>query len=145
MGLLKKFFRKKEEQNLEQKQRPENKFHKKIDSALKFGEAKLEEAKSEYSIIKDKLLNLLDTNYQLGLRHIERGNLSEAIFRFKFIKLFWPSCFDAYYQLAYALILAKRPYQAKKILNELVIRNPDYTDKANALLASIENAESNQS
>jgi len=143
MGIFKRFFQKKDQQNIEQEKGSENKFHKKIDSILQFGETKLEEAKTEYSVIKSKLSNLLETNYQLGLKHIERGNLSEAIFRFKFIKFFWKDCFDAYYQLAYVLILAKKPYQAKKVLNELIIKNPDYIDKATLLLASLEKSESN--
>ena len=91
--------------------------------------------------VKTKVSNLLETNYNLGLKHLEKGNISDAIFRFRFIKKFWPEHFDAYYQLAYSLTLNKRPFEAKKILTELLVKKPDYDPKAQDLLDKINRGE----
>ncbi len=87
---------------------------------------KLDSMKDEFFVMKDKCDNLLDTNYKIGLKHIEKGNLSDAIFRFRFIKKFWPDHHDSLYQLSYCLILNKKPEEAKKILEELVAKNPQH-------------------
>jgi len=91
----------------------------------------------EFHSIRAKCDNLRETNYQNGLRHLEKGNLSDAIFRFRFIKKFWPDLLDAHYQLAYCLLLSQRPFEAKKILTELLAKNPDYDPKAKELLEQI--------
>jgi tetratricopeptide (TPR) repeat protein len=98
----------------------------------------------EFVTIKSKCKNLRETNYQLGLRHLENGHLSDAIFRFRFIKKFWPDLFDAYYQLAYCLVLKKKPFEARKVLQELLLKKPDYDKKARELLDDINNAEKRQ-
>lgn len=82
--------------------------------------------KTEFFVMKDKYDNLLETNYNLGLKHIENGNLSDAIFRFRFIKKFWPQHYDAFYQLAYCLVLNKKAEEAKEVLEELMIKNPQH-------------------
>ena len=84
---------------------------------------------------------MLETNYSLGLKHLDKGNVSDAIFRFRFVKRFWPECFDAHYQLAYALTLNKRPFEARKILTELLKKKPDYNIKAQELLDKINRGE----
>ncbi len=98
---------------------------------------KFEQAKNEFFIIKDKCHNLLETNYNLGEKHLARGNLKEAIFRFRFIKKFWPKHLDSQYKLAYCLTLDKKPEEAKKVLEELLIQNPDYDPQAKELLELI--------
>ena len=57
----------------------------------------------EFENVKSKFNNLLETNYNQGLWHIEKNNINEAIFRFRFIKKFWPKHYDSWYQLAYCL------------------------------------------
>lgn len=113
------------------------KITQKANNLFLFVKNKAQETKSEFGDIKSKMSNLLETNYNLGLRHLEKGNISDAVFRFRFIKKFWPDCFDAYYYLAYSLALNKRPFEAKKILNELLIKKPDYDSKATDLLNKI--------
>ena len=92
----------------------------------------------EITDIRQKSKNLRETNYQLGLKHIEKGNLPEAIFRFRFIKKFWPDLFDAYYQLAYCLVLNKKYLEASEVLKELLIKDPAYDPKAQEMLTHIE-------
>jgi tetratricopeptide (TPR) repeat protein len=82
----------------------------------------------EFDIIKSKLNNLLETNYNQGLWHIERNNLNEAIFRFRFIKKFWPNHYDSWYQLAYCLHKKGKNYQAREILKDLFKNNPEYSN-----------------
>lgn len=94
----------------------------------------------EFSTIKKKCENLRETNYNLGLKHLENGHLSDAIFRFRFIKKFWPDLYDAYYQLAYCLVLNDEPRKAKEVLQELLVKKPDYDPKAQALLVHINSA-----
>jgi len=114
-----------------------DKIQQKAQGFIKFIQDRIEESKSEFGDIKSKMSNLLETNYQLGLRHLAKGNISDAIFRFRFIKKFWPNCFDAYYQLAYCLVLNKRVFEAKKILKELLEKDPNYDPKAKALLENL--------
>jgi len=118
-----------------------NKLQEKSKNFLNVAQNKIEEAKDEFFVIKEKMSNLLETNHKLGLKHLERGNISEAIFRFKFIRMFWPHFYEAQYQLAYALCLGNRPFQAKKVLNELIAKDPQIAPRAQELLASIEEVE----
>jgi tetratricopeptide (TPR) repeat protein len=98
---------------------------------------KFQAIQNEFYTIRAKCENLRETNYNLGLKHLEKGNLSDAIFRFRFIKKFWPDLLDARYQLAYCLVLKKKPFEAKKILEELFAQNPNYDSKAKELLDDI--------
>lgn len=116
-----------------------DKFHDKINFLTKFGLATFEDFLEEYEILRKKLSNLSETNYNLGMKLLERGMTHEAARRFWITKKFWPKCYDAYYQHAYALILTNRPYQAKKVLEDLVNRNPAYESKAHELLNRIQN------
>ncbi|MCE3255039.1 MAG: Tetratricopeptide repeat [Rickettsiaceae bacterium] len=102
---------------------------------------------SEYQSIKEKSKDLYSTNYKLGMRFLEEGNLKEAIFRFKITKKFWPNNYDAYYQLAICLILNEEFAEAQKVIDELLTKNPDYQidknhiyrEKIDYLLGKIDN------
>lgn len=115
-----------------------SKLHHKIDTISDFISKKTKDAIDEYGVIREKLKDLCQTNYNLGVRHLENGNISEAVFRFKIVKKFWPHYYDAYYQLAYALILSDKVDQARNIINQLVEKDPSYQDKALELLAAID-------
>lgn len=101
---------------------------------------KFNEAVAEYSLIREKMKDLSKTNYDLGMKHLERGLVLEAIFRFKMVKRFWPDNYEAYYQLAYCLILVEKFDQAEEIIAELITKNPDYESRVMVLLSSIDNA-----
>ncbi len=87
---------------------------------------KAQEFKEEILVMREKCKNLLETNYQLGLKHIDNGNISEAIFRFRFINKFWPEHQDSYYQLAYCLVLKRQIIKAKVVLEILLTKNPNH-------------------
>lgn len=93
---------------------------------VEFLSERFELAQDEFFSIKRKLKNLRETNYNLGLKHLENGHLSDAIFRFRFIKKFWPDLYDAHYQLAYCLVLDNKLKEAKKVLEELFTNQPNY-------------------
>lgn len=124
-GIFKKLFSTKPE-----KEEPKNKLAESLmEKSQELYEGffkKAEEVKEELISMKYKYDNLLETNYNLGLTHIENGNISDAIFRFRFIRKFWPNFHEALYQLAYCLILNKKIAEAKKVLEELLVKEPQH-------------------
>lgn len=115
-------------------------FKEKSEKFFNIAKETFEKAHNEIFVIRGKLQNLRQVNYDLGMKHLENGHLKDAIFRFRFIKKFWPDHFDAYYQLAYCLALRKKPQEAKIIIEELLSKKPDYSSKAQDLLQHIENS-----
>jgi tetratricopeptide (TPR) repeat protein len=98
----------------------------------------------EYNLIKNKFDNLLETNYNQGLSHLSNNKISEAIFRFRFIKKFWPNHLDSYYQLAICYLKKEKTVEAKNILQELFTKKPDYNNQdAINLFNSLNNIKSN--
>lgn len=109
-------------------------FREKSNSLLEFLSTKTEDSLEEFEIISEKLKNLEATNFNLGRLHIQKGNINEAIFRFRLMKLVYPHNFDAYYELAYCLTLKDKYAKAQKVLEELLLKKPDYHQRASALL-----------
>lgn len=103
----------------------------------------IESIKNELHQVRARFANLLDSNYKLGLYHLERGNLKDAIFRFHFIKRFWPNHYDSYYQLAYCLILSKKYAKAQLVLKELISKSPEYNSRATELMQKADKAGAN--
>ena len=99
-----------------------------------FLQRKIEQITEEFSSIKEKCQDLQQTNYDLGIKHLENGRLPEAIIRFRIIKKFWPDNLDAKYQLAYCLSLKDKFNEAKQTLEELLEKSPNYDSKARDLL-----------
>lgn len=125
-GLVKKLFFKNSKKEEEEKNNLALALREKSAELYEGIGNKIKTLQDDVVTMKYKYDNLLETNYNLGLRHIENGNLSDAIFRFRFIKKFWPQCYDAYYQLAYCLILNKKAEEAQEILEELVSKDPNH-------------------
>lgn len=84
---------------------------------------------NEYKTIREKSKNLSETNLKLGMKYLEEGNLSEAIFRFKITKKFWPDNYEAQYQLIICLVLDEQFEEAEKLMNELSAKSPEYKTK----------------
>ena len=124
--LIKKVFFKKAEKSEKEKKTLINSLGEKSKQISNAFEEKIEEVKDELLTMKEKLGNLLETNYNLGLFHLENGNLSDATFRFRFIKKFWPNHHDSFFQLAYCLVLGKKTSEARKILIELLSKDPNH-------------------
>jgi hypothetical protein len=94
-------------------------------------------AVKEYASIKEKSKNLVETNYKLGISHLEKGNLNDARLRFFIMTKFWPKFYEAHYQLAYILILKEKPLKAKKVLEEVIAKNAELDPKFQELLNEI--------
>jgi tetratricopeptide (TPR) repeat protein len=114
---------------------------KKSEELTRFLGDKMELVQEEYFSIREKTKNLRQTNYDLGMKHLENGHIDEAIIRFKIIRKFWPDVVDAQYQLAYCLVLKEKFKEAKKVLDQLLSKNPDYNQKAHDLLGQINSLE----
>ena len=114
---------------------------KKSEELTQFLGDKIESVREEYFSIREKTKNLRQTNYDLGIKHLENGHIDEAIIRFKIIRKFWPDVVDAQYQLAYCLALKEKFKEAKKVLDQLLSKNPDYDQKAHDLLDHINSLE----
>ena len=119
-------------------EKTESAFSQKIDKISDFFSEKFDFAKEEFFVIKEKFKNLRETNYNLGLSLLESGRISEAIFRFRFTKTFWPDLIDAHYQLAYCLALNGRFFEAKKTLQKLLLTHPSCEKKVFDLLKEVE-------
>ena len=114
-----------------------SKIQKNIGNFSEFLSEKKELAEKEFYSIKEKSKNLVETNYKLGISHLEKGNLSDASFRFFIMTKFWPKFYEAYYQLAYIAMLRDKPYKAKKILDNLIAKNAELDPKFYELLEKI--------
>ncbi len=140
--MLKKLFNKIIGRKTEEK--PESKLIKKFNEqsskVMDFVEKAVKQSREEYFSIKEKMKDLHSTNYELGLKHLENGRLKDASIRFFLMRKFWPDDPDAYFQHAYCLILRHKNDAAKKVLEELLRKNPNYDPKANELLEHIKNS-----
>lgn len=112
-------------------------FQDKLGKAQKFFEEKTDLVKQEYGLVRKKLENLSETNYQQGLKYLEKGDVRDAILRFRIVIRFWPEYVDAHYQLAYCLMLNGKISKAKKTLEHLLQLHPEYDRKAYDLLELI--------
>ena len=108
----------------------------KFNSFTSFFSNQVKSAFGEYKLIRKKMKDLSSTNYNLGMKHLDSGNVSEATFRFKITKKFWPNNYDAYYQLIYCFILSNKIEKAKVVAKELLIKKPNYKDKVEKLLSN---------
>lgn len=131
-GLIKKVFIKKSKKKEDNPDSWKNKFTR-LYSHIKNN---LSEFFSDLLLMREKMKNLRQTNVDLGKKHIEKGNISDAIFRFKFTKFFWPDCYESYYYLAYCYALKKKNKQAEIILRELIVKEPR-SQKAKELLMKV--------
>ncbi len=117
------------------------KFNQQSSKIIDFVEEKVKQSREEYFAIKEKIKDLHNTNYELGLKHLENGRLKDASFRFYLMRKFWPNDPDVYFQHAYCLILRNKNKAAKKVLEELLQKDPNYDARAYELLEHIKQVE----
>ncbi|AFB20664.1 methyltransferase domain-containing protein [Rickettsia canadensis] len=80
---------------------------------------KILEFKNYISDCKYKFSHIAETNYQLGLDHLYRGNLNDALLRFKLVdKFFNPNNSKVYYQLGLVYFLKNNYRQAIEYLEK---------------------------
>ena len=80
---------------------------------------KILEFKNYISDCKYKFSHIAETNYQLGIDHLYRGNLNDALLRFKLVdKFFNPNNSKVYYQLGLVYFLKNNYRQAIEYLEK---------------------------
>lgn len=78
----------------------------------------------EVKIISEKIQDLGKTNYELGIFHLNNGNISDAIFRFKILKKFQANRFDDIdYYLAFCYFLKKDFKNVLKYLTHFELKS----------------------
>jgi predicted TPR repeat methyltransferase len=83
---------------------------------------------TECSQSKDKLKDIPGTNYNLGLAHMQRGNIEDAVLRFRMVIFLTPENIGARYYLARCLLLLGEEENAKEQFNLVLKSQADYAD-----------------
>ena len=78
---------------------------------------------SDLSLMHQKSKNLLQTNFELGLHHLNNGNIKEAHFRFFLICKFWPKFESGLYYYAYILTLKQKYQKAQSVIEKIFLLN----------------------
>lgn len=101
-----------------------NKTPGKVEKFSNFLSKTFDNAILESKTISKKMQDLQKTNYELGMMHLNKGNINEAIFRFKIVRKFWPNNYKAHLNLIYCYFILKKEKQAQKAINILLKLNP---------------------
>lgn len=109
-------------------------FRQKSSDFIDFTSNKLDELIDEFGVIKEKSKDLEKTNFNLGRIHLQKGDVKEASFRFWLMTKFYPKNLDAKYELAYCLALREKYKKSQKILELILNKEPNYSQKAVGLL-----------
>jgi thioredoxin-like negative regulator of GroEL len=128
-------FKKKEVPKKAEKQSKLKYLEGKFNQAADFFGTLPEKIMGEYEMIRKKSQNLSKTNYDLGMRHLQNGNVKEAIFRFKIIKKFWPENYQARLQLITCLLMDNQKHEAKQIAQEFIKEKPEFKQKLQEIFA----------
>jgi predicted TPR repeat methyltransferase len=95
---------------------------------LNFLKQKFDEFIKDCNASKEKLKDIPGTNYQLGLIHMHKGNIDDAVMRFRMVAFLTPENVGAHYNLGRCLLLLDEEDNArsefKKVL-ELDNNNMD--------------------
>lgn len=84
----------------------------------------------EYYNIKEKLKDLANTNYQLGLYHLNQENFLDAKIRFFLVTKLKPELASAHYQLALCYTISGNLPKAKKLLEQTLSIDPSFSNAA---------------
>ncbi len=93
-----------------------------------------------YDLVQEntnKLSNLVETNYQLGLYHLRANNLRDAEFRFRIVLYFRPKHHLALYNLAKCYVSKKQKHSAIQKLKIALGEHKDFPE-AEYLLHTLE-------
>lgn len=85
----------------------------------------IKQLKSEIPDIKEKLKNPVKTQYELGVFHLQKGNLNDAKFRFWITLKFDEKHLGAWYRLGWAYFLQGKTDKAKNALSKALVIKPD--------------------
>ncbi|MCE3232843.1 MAG: biotin biosynthesis protein BioC [Rickettsiaceae bacterium] len=89
---------------------------------------------------REKLKDIPGTNYKLGILHMRRGNVSDAIMRFRMVIFLTPEHVGARCQLAKCLLMVNEEESARDMLQKVLEMDKDNTD-AKYQLSKLNNRE----
>lgn len=92
---------------------------------------------ADLKVMREKSKDLLKTNVNLGLKHLNDDKISDAIFRFTLVRLFWPNYIKSYYYLAHCYILKGRYRKADIAIRKLLEMDPSYEPKVQSMVQKI--------
>lgn len=95
----------------------------------------------ECHIAREKLKDLPATNYELGLKHMKKGNISDAILRFRIVAFLKPEFAPAYYNLGRCYAFNGKNDLAKKNFEKALELDSNLND-AKYQLAKLQQPES---
>ena len=105
--------------------------HNKLLQLKAMAERKCEEFFNDVLSSREKMKDLVKTNYDLGLDHMRRGNFYDAMTRFKVILFLKPhhelACY-ANYQLGRCELLRKHPEKAITLFRKALQLKPDFPE-----------------
>lgn len=78
----------------------------------------------------EKMRDITKNNYDLGLLHLENGNVTDAIFRFRIVTLMDPQHVDAWFFLGTAYMADRKMSMAQSALQKAVNLRPGYEEAA---------------
>jgi predicted TPR repeat methyltransferase len=82
----------------------------------------------------EKMRDIAKNNYELGTMHLERGNVTDAIFRFKLVTMLEPKNVDAWFFLGTSYMADSKMALAEKALEKAVNLRNDF-EEARYMLA----------
>jgi len=94
--------------------------------------------KSQLGIISVKCKNLVETNYELGVFHFQKGNLVDAELRFNIVKKFRPNHFGAFYHLARIYLIKGKTSKAIDFFNKASALEPN-SEEVKYFISKIKN------
>jgi hypothetical protein len=112
-------------------------FKKSVDKASDGASKCIKSATDNFSQMREKSKNLLQTNLDLGLKHLNAGNISEAHFRFFIVTKLWPKCEDGLYYYANTLFLKQNYAKASFVIAKIFQLNSQPNQQVIDLQAKI--------
>lgn len=102
-------------------------------------DALVDRAEEMWRELVDRAKHLPRTNFELGCEHIARGNLNDALFRFKLVTWLEPTHYLAWHNMGCCYLSKQKPREAADAFRRALALKPDYAE-SRFMLATIDNA-----
>ena len=99
-----------------------------LKSFIPYLKTKIKNGFNSLGASKEKLKDIPGTNYKLGVYHMQKGNFSDAILRFKMVCYLDPNNTDSLYHLSRCLLLKGEEKKAQKKLELLMKKEPKHVE-----------------
>ncbi|MBL0318961.1 MAG: methyltransferase domain-containing protein [Alphaproteobacteria bacterium] len=102
-----------------------------------FVQTRFKVAYDELMGAREKMKDLVSTNYNLGMSHLEKGHLKDAVFRFNMLLRFYPEYVPAIYQLGRCHYLQAKNDKALGNFQRVLALDPNHQE-AHYMLALLQ-------